>query len=434
MVELANNLPNSGGIVSWFTGDNDIGSFGKQLVTFGKSFAEYYESIRDVNVSKLNGVVDEFSKLVDLAKGIKNVDTSGMSKFAKNLKDLAKSGIDEFIKAFEESEKRVDAAVDTMLISFINTADSYEGELTGTFVSLVDGIISSISSQYTKFTNAGNGVMSNFMSGVKSNDSSSRSVFASIMSGCLSSITNRYQEFKNAGITIINNVVNGIKTKRQSAKTEFTSIVNSCLSLVQGKYTEFYNAGKNLVQGFANGINEYTWYAEAKARAMANAAAAAAEDELDINSPSKVGYGIGRFFGKGFVNSIIDYSDKAYKAGSEMATSAKDGLRNTISKISDCIDSSIDSQPTIRPVLDLSQVKEGAGQLSAMLSKNQAMAISSGIERETTSKVQNDNKTPAVGNSYNFVQNNYSPKALSRIDIYRQTKNQFSAMKGLVET
>ena len=36
------------------------------------------------------------------------------------------------------------------------------------------------------------------------------------------------------------------------------------------------------------------------------------------------------------------------------------------------------------------------------------------------------------GNSYQFVQNNYSPKALSRLDIYRQTKNQFSAMKGLV--
>ena len=42
--------------------------------------------------------------------------------------------------------------------------------------------------------------------------------------------------------------------------------------------------------------------------------------------------------------------------------------------------------------------------------------------------------TPSVGNSYSFVQNNYSPKALSRIDIYRQTKNQFSALKGLVET
>ena len=37
-----------------------------------------------------------------------------------------------------------------------------------------------------------------------------------------------------------------------------------------------------------------------------------------------------------------------------------------------------------------------------------------------------------AGNTYTFTQNNYSPKALSRLDIYRQTKNQFSALKGAV--
>ena len=44
LVELSNNLPNSGGIVSWFTGDNDTASFGEQLVSFGQSFAAYYNS------------------------------------------------------------------------------------------------------------------------------------------------------------------------------------------------------------------------------------------------------------------------------------------------------------------------------------------------------------------------------------------------------
>lgn len=46
LVELSNNLPNSGGIVSWFTGDNDIASFGEQLVSFGQSFAAYYNSVK----------------------------------------------------------------------------------------------------------------------------------------------------------------------------------------------------------------------------------------------------------------------------------------------------------------------------------------------------------------------------------------------------
>ena len=48
--------------------------------------------------------------------------------------------------------------------------------------------------------------------------------------------------------------------------------------------------------------------------------------------------------------------------------------------------------------------------------------------------LQNEDTNPNTGNSYNFTQNNYSPKALSRTEIYRQTKNQFSAMERMVET
>lgn len=37
----------------------------------------------------------------------------------------------------------------------------------------------------------------------------------------------------------------------------------------------------------------------------------------------------------------------------------------------------------------------------------------------------------SVTNNYNFTQNNTSPKALSRLEIYRQTKNQIAFMKGV---
>ena len=40
------------------------------------------------------------------------------------------------------------------------------------------------------------------------------------------------------------------------------------------------------------------------------------------------------------------------------------------------------------------------------------------------------NQEPVKATTMNFTQNNYSPKALSKLDIYRQTKNQFAQMKG----
>ena len=434
LVELSNNLPNSGGIVSWFTGDNDIASFGEQLVSFGQSFAAYYNSVSGVDVAKLSGVVVEFRNLVDLANGIKNVDTSGMSTFAQNLTNLGNAGIDGFINAFTNANSRVSTAANTMVTTFINAAKAQQGNLASTFTTMINGIVTTFTSKYSQFTVMGQTMMTNFISGIRTGDASARSAFVTIVSGCLTAIRNKFYEFNTVGQTTMTNLIAGIRTKNQLAKDAFVQIINSCLTAIRNKYTDFYNAGKYLVEGFAKGIDEYTWYAEARARAMARAAAQAAEAELDINSPSKVGYRIGGFFGMGFVNSLIDYTDKSYDAGASVAKSAKEGLRNAVSKIGDFIENGIDSQPTIRPLLDLSDVTEGAGRLSALLSRNQAMKISAGMERDGASVVQNGGTTPASGNNYNFTQNNYSPKALSRIDIYRQTKNQFSALKGLVET
>ena len=59
------------------------------------------------------------------------------------------------------------------------------------------------------------------------------------------------------------------------------------------------------------------------------------------------------------------------------------------------------------------------------------MSISAGMNNQDA-RIQNGENLATGGASYSFVQNNYSPKALSRVDIYRQTKNQFTAMKEVL--
>lgn len=434
LVELSNNLPNSGGIVSWFTGDNDIASFGEKLVSFGQSFAAYYASVSTVDVAKLSGVVAQFRNLVDLANGITSVDTSGMSRFAQDLTNLGNSGIEGFINAFNNASSRVSAAATSMLTTFINAANAQKSAVVSTFTTMVNRVISSLTSQQYQFTTIGSTMMTNFITGIRGKDSLARNTFLTMINGCLTTLRNKFYEFNTVGQAVMTNLIAGIRSKDQTARDTFVQIVSGCLTAIRNKYTDFYNAGKYLVEGFADGITANTYLAEARARAMAAAAARAAERELDEHSPSKVGYRIGDFFGLAFVNAISDYADKSYKAGTNMAAAAKNGLSNAISKIREFVDGEMEVQPTIRPVLDLSEVRSGAGRLTAILSRSQAMKISSSMNRETTGEIQNGDGTPSVGNSYSFVQNNYSPKALSRIDIYRQTKNQFSALKGLVET
>ncbi len=249
----------------------------------------------------------------------------------------------------------------------------------------------------------------------------------------LAAINSSAPKFQQAGSTLMINFIAGVKSQDENSRITFTNIISGCLTAIKNKYTDFYNIGEYLVEGFANGITAYTYLAEARARAMAAAAARAAEKELAINSPSKVGYRIGSFFGLGFINALDDYESKSYDAGSGIADAAKNGLSNAISKISDVINGDIDTQPTIRPVLDLSDVETGTSKLNALFSRNRAMSISANMNGTAGEEIQNGGNISGTGNTFTFTQYNYSPKALSRIEIYRQTKNQLSMMKGLVK-
>ena len=434
LVELANTIPNTGGLVSWFTGDNDLGSFGDSLVQFGSGIKSYSDSISGIDTGIMSSVITQVNRLVEMAKGMAELDTSGMSGFSTALIQLGNNGIDGFINAFTDASGRVTSAATSMLTTFINAANAQKGNLTSTFTTMMQAVLTTLTNYQTQFNTAGANLMIKLIAGVKSKDYETRNAFVNILSSCLTAIANKYPEFQNAGMQCMIKFIAGVKEKAEEVKTAFTGNLNASVTAIRDYHDQFKQAGTYLVEGFADGISENTYRAEAKARAMARAAAEAAEDELDEHSPSRVGYHIGDFFGLGFVNAIGTYAVKAYNASAEMADSAKTGLGNAIAKVKDMIDNGVDGQPTIRPILDLSDVEEKSHRLNTLFSRLQALTVSTGIAAARGRNLQNEDTNPNTGNSYNFTQNNYSPKALSRTEIYRQTKNQFSAMERMVET
>ncbi len=478
LVELANTIPNTGGLVSWFTGDNDLGSFGDSLVQFGSGIKSYSDSISGIDTGIMSSVITQVNRLVAMANGMAELDTSGMSGFSTALTQLGNNGIDSFINAFTDASGRVTSAATTMLTTFINAANAQKGNLTSTFTTMMQAVLTTLTSYQTQFNTAGSTLMTKFISGIKSQDGNTKAAITNIISGCVTAINNKQTQFNTAGSNLMIKLVAGIKSKDYETRNAFVNILSSCLTAIANKYPEFQNAGMQcmvkfiagvkekaeevktaftgnlnvsvtairdyhdqfkqagayLVEGFADGISENTYRAEAKARAMARAAAEAAEEELDEHSPSRVGYHIGDFFGLGFVNAIGTYAVKAYNASADMAKSAKTGLGNAIAKVKDMIDNGVDTQPMIRPILDLSDVEEKSHRLNTLFSRSQALTVSTGIAAFRERNLQNEDVNPNTGNSYNFTQNNYSPKALSRTEIYRQTKNQFSAMERMVET
>ena len=513
LAELATNLPNTGGIVSWFTGDNDLASFGENLVSFGKNFAkyaeymsgvdssvltattaaagsivelqkslpekggwfsddmtlsdfgsdmssfgkkiaEYYNSISAVDAGQMSGTITQVNRLVNMIKGMTGIDASGTGAFVTALKTLAQNGVTGFISAFDASHTKVSSAVTRMITaaatnvtnnsSQFNTAGrtlvtsldigitSVGPTVSTTVTNVVTNALTRVKAKAYEFNSAGGALMVQFIAGIRSRDYAVSSAFTNIVSGALTKIKNKANDFKTAGESLMTNLIAGVNTKSPSVSSKFSNVVSSALTEVSNYYDDFYEVGKDLVDGFAEGITDQTWKAEARAAAMAEAAKDAAKAELDSNSPSKVFMRIGSDVVNGFALGISNNAKDAANASANMADVAITSMNNIISKIADAIDGNIDNQPIIRPVLDLTNVEAGASRLSTLFSRNQALSVSADMER-VSMDTQTTTTTPRTGNTYQFTQNNYSPKSLSRDEIYRQTKNQFSTFERMVE-
>ena len=118
-----------------------------------------------------------------------------------------------------------------------------------------------------------------------------------------------------------------------------------------------------------------------------------------------------------------------------MGQDALDALHNQFGDISNVLMEDF-GDPTIKPILDLTDIENGARALDAIFANRHIAGSTSGhaqriindeLARRLASGDISDEPTPA---SIEFNQYNNSPKALSSAEIYRQTKNQLSIVKG----
>ena len=72
------------------------------------------------------------------------------------------------------------------------------------------------------------------------------------------------------------------------------------------------------------------------------------------------------YIDKSFINGIHEYTSDAYGESYNMADEARKGLSNAISKVNDILNDGRTNQPTIRPVLDLTDIESGAGRINGL--------------------------------------------------------------------
>lgn len=384
--DVANAIPKSGGLAQLIFGGNDLGDFATKLTDFGSALKGYGEAVTGLNVEGIANSVIVAKGLSDVANALPETGVMQTLFGSKNISSfgdkIAKFG--ESMKKYSESVSGINAtsitASATAFKSLVSLAKESEGVDFGNLKSLgknlksisksaVDKFISAFSDSSSKVSSAGSKMTDSFIKGVESKES--------LLVG--------------VGKNMASKFASGISQNTKAIKDSFSAVLKAAISLIKSYYSQFREAGKYAVDGFADGISANTYKARAKAKAMADAASEAAAKALDERSPSKVFYGIGDYAGVAFVNALKDHTTKAYKASFEMASKAKSGLSDAVAKISDVINSDIDAQPTIRPVLDLSDVRSGASSISRMFGANPSVGVMSNVRAITSMMNGNQN-------------------------------------------
>jgi hypothetical protein len=173
--------------------------------------------------------------------------------------------------------------------------------------------------------------------------------------------------FLEGGKELLGGLVDGIKAKWPAVKEAVKSAIDKAKGALANAGSKLVQAGKDLIQGFINGIASKAYAVAAKAREIASNAVTAVTNFLGINSPSRVFMGIGKYTAEGMAIGLDKYSYLAEDSASGLAENVVKNVKNPLSNIAKLVDGNIDVNPTITPVMDLSNVEQGARRLSDMI-------------------------------------------------------------------
>ena len=221
--------------------------------------------------------------------------------------------------------------------------------------------------------------------------------------------------------------------------------ITSMTEYIDTNYKKFSDEGVRMVNAIAEGIgygigNIDLW---ALGQSFMSGLIGGMESEAEINSPSKRAIQMMSYIADGLSIGADKNSTRVEKTGKQLAGDVISGMKSAISRAASVLDSEMDMTPTIRPVLDLSDVRKEAGSLTSLLDPPRISAARSysqvnSIDAEYKALLAQqqavaDAPKEEAATNLNFTQNINSPKALSAAEVYRQTRNQLSVAKGELE-
>lgn len=227
--------------------------------------------------------------------------------------------------------------------------------------------------------------------------------------------------------TVVRSVAQFFTNVWNRTKTNFTNLYNNAKKELTDLWTKLKETpkkwiedvkqfGKDIIQGLINGFNEMKKKAGEAIKGVGENVLGTFKKLFNIASPSKVFRQFGQFIDEGLALGLGDYADKAAASAEDMGNGVTDAVSEAIARAYDLMENGVDMDPTIRPVLDLSNIQNGVGLMNGMLDGDYAINASARYAQsvadaeynatagvsDTGASTTTNNNTQTISNTFNI--------------------------------
>lgn len=406
------------------------------LISLDEHLPTILEKVMSIIITVLEAVRDNIGEIVTI---VIDVILETLEAISEKLPDIVQAGFDIVVnlieglaKGIEDNAERIhDALIDlctslleAVLIFFgiqspstvfadigVNIIQGLINGLGNMLSSLLDKVkeiltkmLNAIKDKFTSFTTKGKEIMTKFKDGIANKATEIKTKVASVVTGAITAIKEKFTEFTTKGKEIMTKFKEGIGNKLSEIKTKVGEILTGAMDKVSDKFQDFVNAGGNIIDGLIQGLSDGAQSVIDFIVGIASDALDAIKDFFGIASPAKAFDEIGVYCDQGLINGFDKCSEDVTKAAEAIGKQALNGMRGTMSGLSDMVDLDIDAEPTIRPVLDLSEIANGVrdmdnmmcAQKSVELAGNVNVGMNSTLEENQNAKVKPYNDSGVI--------------------------------------
>lgn len=259
---------------------------------------------------------------------------------------------------------------------------------------LLDALLEFIVEYIPKIVVAGMKLIIGLLEGIAANIPKIAKAGADIIIAFLRAMGVQIPRVVDAGmkmvIDLINGMANALRNNGPKFREALKNLVDAAFDAIGlGKVID---TGKRIMDGLVQGIKNGAKKVKDTLISTVKNAWNSVLDFLGINSPSRLAAEAGMGIDEGLAKGLREYSSLVDKEALGVGETAMDSLGKSIGDATSKVGGGIDLQPTIRPVLDLSEVRAGAATIGSMLNSNAtvgATATAGAINASMNGRVQN---------------------------------------------